>query len=144
MNGKVDHVIEVRAVGEEGEVRKKNPFNPSETENKMFEPKDDNQVKTAAITTTLQQAGKGMFLQALGSYGTLTGDHLTQNRINQASSIAFKLAAIAINPTIGLIYAGVDVATQGAMYLVNKEIHDVRASAMRERRGIIANSGGRS
>ncbi|OPZ33939.1 MAG: hypothetical protein BWY97_00085 [Tenericutes bacterium ADurb.BinA124] len=143
MNSKVDHVIEVRAVNEEGEVNKKNPFNPSEIGDRKLEPKDNDQVKTAAITTTLQQAGKSMFLQGLGSYGTLTGDYLTQNKINQASSIALKLAAIAINPVAGLIYAGVDAATQGAMYFINKEIHDTRAAAMRERRGIIAKSGGR-
>lgn len=148
MNGQqVDHVVEVRVVdGSSGEAPEVNPFAPAEVEKKSVAhtpPKGQSQLKTAALTTMLQSTGKTLFSQALGSYGLLTGDHIGQAHIDEAQSLSLYASAIIANPVAGSLYTAVDVGAKIGHYEINKSIHDTKAAAMRERRGILESSGGR-
>lgn len=142
---RVDHVIEVRAVGETGEVIKRDPHDPSAPEYKSpIQPKkSQSEIKSAAITTAVQKTVSTLYGYGVSNIGRLSGNYELQDRVQSTMQGAAYIGAIIANPTLGTIYTVTDMALKIFNEDIERSLRNRDIELLRQRTGLINFSGGR-
>lgn len=144
MSSRADHVIEVRAVGSDGKVIKKDPLDPSAQSNPLKLEKDQGDVKRAVITSGIQKTAASIFSYGVSNLGRMTGDYVLQDNVQSFLQISGYAAIVIANPVIGSIYIATDLMLRSISESADRIIRNREVELLRMRTGMIGYSGGRS
>lgn len=99
-----------------------NPETPGSTPNPEdpTQQKEENGKGTSFSTKVLTlYLGKQALNMATSRVGTMTGNSLLQEKVNETLKIVGYAGAIAVNPVMGVMAMGVDMVSQGIDYSTN-------------------------
>ena len=108
----------------------------------MVEPGKPN-LQTQAINTALIDAGRSIIMQGMSHYGDLTGDYMSQARVNEALGLAGDVLMIVKGGVVGAIAVGVKYATQAINSMIQQRQNNIRVDYMRKHTGYIEAKGSR-
>lgn len=134
MNKQVDHVIEVRTVGENGELLRKDPHDPTGFDSPVA-PKANKKAKDSVTKLMALQMGKQALGYGLSNYGNLTGDYIGQARLNDALNAAGMIGTALTGP-VGLAVVAGQVAIAGFNRYADVQKSKVISQNMQARVGI--------
>lgn len=138
MNGKADHIIEVRCTND-GQPVKHDSLSPESVENSVnIKPaKESGQIKTAAITSAIQQTARGIGGFAISSYGDISGDYIGQQQISDTTQLLGMGVLLATGGVAGAIAVGLTVGTKVVQRAINIKKSETISNAKMKRMGII-------
>lgn len=108
----------------------------------MLEPGKPN-LQTQAINTALINAGRSIIMQGMSHYGDLTGDYMSQARVNEALGLAGDVLMIVKGGVVGAIAVGAKYATQAINSMIQQRQNNIRVDYMRKHTGYIEAKGSR-
>jgi len=108
----------------------------------MVEPGKPN-LQTQAINTALIDAGRSIIMQGMSHYGDLTGDYMSQARVNEALGLAGDVLMIVKGGVVGAIAVGAKYATQAINSMIQQRQNNIRVDYMRKHTGYIEAKGSR-
>ena len=108
----------------------------------MVEPGKPN-LQTQAINTALIDAGRSIIMQGMAHYGDLTGDYMSQARVNEALGLAGDVMMIVKGGVVGAIAVGAKYATQAINSMIQQRQNNIRIDYMRKHTGYIEAKGSR-
>ena len=95
--------------------------------------------KNASLTNGLAfGAGRQIFMNAVGRYGSYTGDYMAQNKINNAFSILGVAAALYTMNPLAIAAVSIDTAFKILDYNVDVTKSNIEAEALQNLAGISA------
>lgn len=95
-----------------------------------------------AIKVAMIDAGKKVLQNAISQYGNLTGDYISQRRIDNMIKIAGYVSTIAVGGVVGAIAVGSDIVLSIANHSVEVAKSNDMANLLRVRSGNV--NGGRN
>jgi len=115
------------------------PQDPVEAADKLKKEASSGSVgKTIAV-----RMGQQALSFAVSNYGNLTGDYITQEKIQAGIEIAGTIAAMAFGGPVGIMYGISNIAIKAITAGVDKIKQNREVDFLRARTGMIGYSGGR-
>lgn len=129
-------VVDVQLSG--GSVRNKKPKVQELGEEKDLKStqnsESDNQVAKSAIQSALISSGKQLAMAGLSSYGNITGDYITQQRVQEGVSLASTAWMMTKFP-VGTIAGGTSLALGVISNVIQQRNQNLDIDMLRQRAG---------
>lgn len=97
-------------------------------------PKSQNKVASSAITSALISSAKQLAMSGLGAYGSITGDYIKQQRMQDAVSLV-GTAVMMMNWPVGTIAGATSLAISTISTIIETRNQNYNIDMLRQRAG---------